>query len=115
MQAVLGTFKTVPIAQLVQVVAVSYVRQLMIDFETAEQTPLAFGKKPFAQTTQVKGAIVVAVMQFGNAFDTQEVIPLVVWRPKDGAHVAQALIEVKVRQFEAAALTQLDELNKNKP
>jgi alkyl hydroperoxide reductase subunit AhpF len=63
----------------------------------------------------VKGATEVELTQFGRIFDTHDVIPFVVWRPSKGEQLAQAVKEVKVRQFEADALTQLDELNRNNP
>ena len=67
------------------------------------------------QMRQVKGATEVALRQLGSMLDTQEVMPLVVWRPKPGAQLPHAVMEVKVRQFEAEAVTQLVALNRNRP
>jgi len=60
---------------------------------TAVQTPLEFGKKPVEQMRQVNGATVVAFTQFGKLTATHDVTPLLVWRPKPVAQLAQTLME----------------------
>ena len=90
-------------------------RQLKMVLETLEQTPFVFGKYPGLQTKQVNGAVVVAFKQFCSTFDTHDMMPLVVWSPMPGLQVAHVLIDVKVRQFDAAATMQLVELNRNIP
>jgi hypothetical protein len=79
------------------------------------QAPLLLGKNPALQTRQVNGDIEVALAQFGSETSTQEVTPLVVWRPNPSAQLAQALIEVNVKQLVAAGTIQAVELRRKKP
>jgi hypothetical protein len=46
----------------------------MID-ETGLHTPLLFGKNPTEHTKQLKGATLVALIQFGNETVTHELTP----------------------------------------
>ena len=115
LQAVLATLRTEFGEQVTQVVAVSYTRQLVIVAATTVQTPLLFGKNPVAQTKQVNGATLVALIQLANETDTQELTPFEVWMPKLIAQEAHALIELYVKQLEAPGTTQDDELAMKNP
>ena len=68
--------------------------------------PEGEGNIPLAQTRQVKGKVSEAWMHWGRFQGTQFVFSGLVWRPNEGGQVAQAVGEVRVRQFSARTATQ---------